>query len=248
MQVLIRDDDVCYFTKPEELESIYHDYWGKIKIILSVVPFQEGGPHVTVPQKYQGGGTYKISSNKKLVSYIRDHLKSGDVEIALHGITHRDSQRGSEFSSCTSLIEETRMAKQYLEETFKTKVSFFSPPHNALDRDGLKSVLANSMDILNVPRFLTCRNFWETDNWQPFIEIIIANLTSGLMPRKYLRFRNHRELFCWSLTPTSDINEVKRAYRLASEENGVFCLSTHYWELLKDLRLKKSMDRLLLNK
>ena len=35
----IRDDDTSFFTSPEELDSVYSNYWGKVPISLAVVPF-----------------------------------------------------------------------------------------------------------------------------------------------------------------------------------------------------------------
>ena len=30
MKVAIRDDDACYFTRPETLERVYHDVWNDV--------------------------------------------------------------------------------------------------------------------------------------------------------------------------------------------------------------------------
>ena len=67
--ILIRDDDINYFTKPEMLESIYSNAWTEgFKVSLSTIPLQKGLDDLGVPPLYrQSGLLYSIADNHLLL-------------------------------------------------------------------------------------------------------------------------------------------------------------------------------------
>ena len=48
MKFLIRDDDTCAMTRPEELEACYREIWDEIPVGLSVTPFRIPGTSLGV--------------------------------------------------------------------------------------------------------------------------------------------------------------------------------------------------------
>jgi hypothetical protein len=46
-----------------------------------------------------------------------------------------------------------------------------------------------------------------------------------------LNLKDHREIAGNAVTPTSNLSENEARYDCAKQNGGVFCASTHYWEL-----------------
>ena len=88
--ILIRDDDINYFTKPEMLESIYSNAWDEgFKVSLSTIPLQKGLNDLGVPPQYrQSGLLYSITDNPLLLKYLKNKIMEQSVEILQHGLSH----------------------------------------------------------------------------------------------------------------------------------------------------------------
>ena len=90
MQFLIRDDDACALTRPEEIEQCYSRLWDEIPIGLSVTPFR-------IPEKAGFGMPEKridlneprpLGENGEMVAFLRQQIAAGRIFIALHGYHH----------------------------------------------------------------------------------------------------------------------------------------------------------------
>ena len=129
--ILIRDDDINYFTKPEMLESIYSNAWTEgFKVSLSTIPLQKGLDDLGVPPLYrQSGLLYSIADNHLLLKYLKNKIQQGSVEILQHGVSHTyvNSRRG-EFSGNSNLKEKVLKGKNVLHSAFETEPKFFVPP------------------------------------------------------------------------------------------------------------------------
>ena len=79
MKLIIRDDDVSYFTSPKILENLYEDVWDKCPISLSVVPFILSTPgQLETPIKFRHTKKlYPIGENKELVNFLKKKIKEG---------------------------------------------------------------------------------------------------------------------------------------------------------------------------
>ena len=138
----IRDDDTSFFTDPDELESVYGAYFGRVPISLAVVPFA-----VPVHQErcftpdYPNDAEVPLETNGKLVEWIRNRIGLGHVEIVLHGYSHlyreeRDGWKGEyHWKADARLAEETRRGRAYLETLLETRIRVFVPPGKH-DRQG----------------------------------------------------------------------------------------------------------------
>ena len=89
--LIIRDDDISYWTSVEEIDFIYRDLFDKgIKISFAVIPYAAkmynlGDPHTF----YQDENDSKwVGENTKLVKYLKEKIDKGLVEIMLHGYNH----------------------------------------------------------------------------------------------------------------------------------------------------------------
>jgi hypothetical protein len=88
--IIIRDDDINFFTSTNMLESVHYKTWEKgFKVSLSVVPFQKGIDDVCVPPDVRNTGLYYcIANNEKLIEYLKSKIESRSTEILQHGYSH----------------------------------------------------------------------------------------------------------------------------------------------------------------
>ena len=90
MAFIIRDDDLSYWTKIEDIERVYKPLFDrKIKICFATIPFSvrmfnAGNFDIF----YQDLEEKPIEVNKKLVEYIKEKIDDGLIEIMLHGYNH----------------------------------------------------------------------------------------------------------------------------------------------------------------
>ena len=98
--VIIRDDDISFFTSPAQLERIYGRLWSAgLPVCLSLVPdccadtrvyWSDGNPHDPgIPPAYRGRAQcYAVADNRELCAFLNELAGAGLVEICLHGFTH----------------------------------------------------------------------------------------------------------------------------------------------------------------
>lgn len=235
MQILLRDDDVNYFTSPDELEQVYAPIRDFGPASLGIVPFQTGCKSGAVPPRFRASdATYPIGENEELVEYIRSHIADGNVRIMLHGYSHEDFDKGWEFEACPDPRQRVREGKKYLEDVFDTEITTFVPPHNSLSRRCAKAVVDEGLDILTAfghwpwERPITLRNVVN------FARLASFRLRHGKRRRYYhpLRFESHHEHASYSLIEDTPISEVDEGLKFTYENDGSACIAYHYWELL----------------
>jgi hypothetical protein len=252
MNVAIRDDDTCYFTRPEVLEHVYHDIWDRVPICLATVPFAIGYQRKGIPQEHwQSGEAFAIDRNRELVAFLHEAQAAGHVTVALHGYTHEDFPDGYEFQAAPDPERRVQEGLAYLRRTLRSPISIFVPPHNALSKRGLRAVTAAGLNLLG--SFLSFRPSlrpWDTftpANWWR-VRQYRARTGRGRSDRfvypYVLRYSSHAEFGCHSLIPGTSLEELIGGFEEARRAGGQFCLATHYWEVdpaMKDV-LRRFLD------
>ena len=238
IKFMIRDDDTCFFTKPEDIESIYGRFWDKIPVSLSIVPFHGCTRSGVLPEKYwQGEELFPLEKNLELVSFLKEKIKNNRISAMLHGYNHKNSDLGYEFQVPIDLTDKVKEGKQYLESILGTSITTFVPPHNSLSRKGYLSVINNRLNILGVFSFLHIHPVWEKSNIQNACKYHFFKLGKSLSSGEQVKYPflvnypTHSELECYSLIPGTTLDSLKKGFEFVRNYNGVFCLTTHYWEI-----------------
>ena len=121
----------------------------KIKYTFGVVPFMCSGN----PKDPSFQDLNKLSNEKGLL--LKKEIKSGCLDIALHGFSHQTSNNNelnpSEFSGLAyeEQIRRLSAGKQLLENLTQTPVKSFIPPWNQYDKNTLKALEKSGLYIIS---------------------------------------------------------------------------------------------------
>lgn len=153
--VLIRDDDLNYFTRTEWLELLYEPFFKRgLPLNFSVIPktkcdlpIQNPRAIYTVrenlryepfiPPEHRGeGALYDTGANSQLVDLIG---RFENIEIVQHGFAHEYVSGEREFAmqDIDELGRRMREGKRLLEEAFGRRINFFVPPWDYLSAEAL---------------------------------------------------------------------------------------------------------------
>jgi hypothetical protein len=149
-QFVIRDDDLNYFTAPEDIERWYKDIFALgIPVGFSAIPFVKptsdawmGERAHAVPKEDR---EYPLRENTALIEYVK---RNPLIEILQHGCTHETKEGIFEYKRTSGLFEETKRGKEELERAFGKKIAVFVPPHDAISNHGIRAVEAAGMNII----------------------------------------------------------------------------------------------------
>jgi len=113
--------------------------------------------YATVPFKTD------LINNKGLMTILKEHLRLGLAEIALHGYSHQNygKKLRSEFMGMPydEQYRKIKDGKEYLERIFHTKVKTFIPPFNAYDANTIKACHENGIGILSPSHFFPTQDY-----------------------------------------------------------------------------------------
>jgi hypothetical protein len=235
----IRDDDTCFFTRPEQLERVYGAYWDRVPISLAIVPVHAATRSKGIPSEYwEGDGEFSLADNGELVDYLRQQIAAGRIAPLLHGFSHQNFPDGYEFQVAPDLQGRLRRGRAYLEGLLNQPVRTFVPPHNALSRRGIEALDAEGMNVLGTfPSFRPSQKPWGPDTLANYLRITLfrAKMRRGRKSRLIyphpLRYKNHAEFGCHLLLPWTPAEELLGGFEEARRVGGDFCLATHYWEI-----------------
>lgn len=168
MKFVIRDDDLNYFSKPDDIERWYADIFAQgIPVGFATIPFVKGVSDVYTADAPKDDIEHPISNNRELIEYVKGNPH---IEILQHGVNHDRIDGIFEYARKVPL-EKTRRGKEELERAFGAKVRVFVPPHDWIHKSGIRSVEAAGLDIIRgrgtgakniLPRFSYLRNIFLT--------------------------------------------------------------------------------------
>lgn len=230
MKLIIRDDDLNYYTNPEELEYLYSDIWDKIPICFATIP-KVGNVHMAIPsEKLNINKNRPIGENKELVNYLKKKISEGKIIIWQHGYTHRNYKSKFELERKEEKIitRELKEGKKYLENLFKIKIDTLVPPHDRISFEGIKA--AEKIGFKNI-----CRGYsplpreviFDIKRLWAFRKIFFFWLKNGkkiTYPNK-LKIGEHYEIYSYRIQKInhSNINKILKIH-----EDGILCITNHY--------------------
>jgi Uncharacterized protein conserved in bacteria (DUF2334) len=187
LPILIRDDDINFFTKTEMLESIYSEAWNSgFKVSLSVIPSQSGINDLCVPpQQRKTGLSYSITDNHSLIKCLKGKVVKGSVEILQHGLHHTYNElRRGEFSGTRQSTNSILHGRDIIEDAFGTQPKFFVPPGEDISNENLQLIL--KLGMIPIFRNTIFDRFLRLKLFPNLIKKISFRLIMGIYAKVYL--------------------------------------------------------------
>lgn len=250
--VVIRDDDICYFTDPYRIEQIYRQAWKEqFKVSLGVIPKVKTIDRPFIPPSHRRNSSFhKFYDNKELLGYLKERLVTQQIDIAQHGLTHEMLKGKPEFCINSSQEIETRLrcGGKILEEHLPMKVSVFIAPWNTVSNEAWVTLKKEGLALCRKEAWVYSR-VWSFFHTFPLIRILANRIFTRCLhlPNKgVIKFRGMIELhhsFDWYEyhrsfvsdkknrlnTLNIGIKSAKQEFMKAVAVGDMFCILNHYW-------------------
>ena len=143
--ILIRDDDINFFTTENMIKTIYSKAWENgFKVSLSVIPVQKCMDDLLVPPEMRNSSKalYPISANKELIKFLKGKMENNSVEILQHGFSHTTTEgnRGEFAGSSLNNKLKLKYGRSILRKSFEAEPRFFVPPGDDISKRSLEFV------------------------------------------------------------------------------------------------------------
>ncbi len=254
MKFLIRDDDTCAMTRPEELEACYGAVWDTIPVGLSITPFRVPGRSLGVPEHLLGSEVpLPLGDAPELVSFLREKIRERKLHVALHGFHHTRPSGQPEYVAGSDLERKTACGKRYLEELLGCRVDTFVPPNNQLGPEGFAAVAAAGLNLVNNQPYP--RSGSGPQSPRGGVDTLIAAQYAlrnrlGRPNRFAIRsFLGFKQAPYHTLGPGSSLDGLLEVLRECRRCSGVFILATHYHaferRMLSGESIREGLQRVL---
>jgi hypothetical protein len=259
--LIIRDDDLSYWTNIQDIEKVYKPLFDKkIKISFATIPFAvnmfNAGNFDTFYQ--DENSQTAMAENTEIVEYIKEKIDDELIEIMLHGYNHlysfecdgiiktatkenlEESRRLNRkinflgeynYQDYETLNKKTKEGKEYLEDLFKVKITNFVPPSNQIGKSGIKAIINNNLNLSG----LIGKKYDREINLKGFITYLdrvkFSLLNKDITYPKITDYGKHKELTGYALTPSTNWNRYNKQLECCKTNNLPFQIATHYWEI-----------------
>lgn len=241
MKFLIRDDDTCAMTRPEEIEACYGAVWDTVPVGLSVTPFRVPGTLRGVPEHLMGSEVpLPLGDAPELVSFLREKVGERKLHVALHGFHHTRPSGRPEYVAGSDLARKTACGKSYLEELLGCEVDTFVPPHNQLGAAGFAAVAAARLNVVSNQPYPRSGSGSRAPSL--VVDALIAaqySLRSRLgRPRRFTirSFLGFKQAPYHTLGPGTSLDELLERLQECRRCSGIFILATHYHSFDRRMR------------
>jgi hypothetical protein len=109
-----------------------------IPLVLGVIPYDVHEKAVIDPKS-------------SFLTFLKKSIREGEIEIALHGLTHQKMTPYGEFKGLSFEEQSRRIqkGKHFLDSIFKERVITYIPPWNAHDENTVKALKSNGISIVS---------------------------------------------------------------------------------------------------
>ncbi len=245
----IRDDDLCFFTRPQLIEALYETVFPRVPVSFAAVS-QTVPKHGACFFNAAADGYYPLGENRALVDYIRSLLSKRQCEVMVHGYTHEErAVHGTWQAECiwkseAQLTEEIAKACDYLTELFGVRPRVFVPPNNAIGRSGVAAAAAAGLDLSALLSLRPDRP-WSRKYAACYQQRWSYSLTHQRSYPFTLEFGTHSELVAYRLHSTAAFEGIMSCLRACAEADAPFVVATRYWQLAADEGLHSALLRII---
>jgi hypothetical protein len=246
MAFTIRDDDISYFTSPQQLNILYGEAFEKgFKVSLSAIPMHAGSSDLNVPPDYRGKDLlYSIADNEDLVRFTQNPAVKDKIDIVQHGYSHKDMRKFDISQQNKEFAEMIWQGKLILEKTFNNKITVFVPPWEYLTKDNLAEISRIDMCLSMAPlKFLLLQK--KIKNYGDLFKTLFFGATKrAIFDIEVLTvdgITNIGTLYNHAASIYENLGESQKSFRRFEKildsvysRNGCLAIGNHYWQYFYD--------------
>lgn len=234
VRLAIRDDDMNFFTKVEDIEFIYRDF-NNFPISFAVIPKVKNVSTVGACSDTRGNTIpANITDNQELIAWLQQRIKLGFAEVLLHGETHEykfiNGKRKAEMEWCSEdihLADKINNNRRLLEKAIGYPIKCFVAPSNKIVKKSMKAVIENGLDFSGIVdigfnRPVTLKNCYNyIKRW------LIRAITNFPYPG-VMRYSDHKEINACLL---QSYTYLVKMFNFCDQHNYPMVINVHYWHL-----------------
>lgn len=245
IKLIIRDDDLNYFTKVDDVEKIYSDI-SFFPISFAVIPMVMDVSTRGACSDTKGNKTPMwIGDNIELCNWVKSGIEKGNADVLLHGITHSykylNGKRHAEMEwrNESNLSEEICEIRKRLETLFDYEITVFVAPSNKISKYGMKCVTHNNLNFSGIvplafKRDITCKNLLcYTKRW-------FLRVKDRLPYPNILEYSDHKEMNACLMQGYDYLIEM---FHYCERINSPMAVNVHYWHLRDNERERYELFR-----
>jgi len=242
--VLIRDDDISYFTQVEQFQKAHRLLLeNDVPLNVAVVPMasdsvpdDDGGYEGFIPRELCGNGRfYPVRENRELITFLKT---TQSIEVVQHGFSHERLEDGSaEFSreNMMEIVNRLDEGAQILMDIFSKRPSYFVPPYDSVSPAAMREIRKryDGVCLSRIPHELLPIFLWPKFLWTKWRgHFLLSWNRFGVLQHPGIDFSMMRAPF-----PTGDSIEA-----VISGVRDVLVLTLHSWHFFTpEGQLKSSL-------
>lgn len=233
VKLAIRDDDMNFFTRVEDIEKIYKDI-DFFPVSFAIIPqVMDVSTYGNCPDTKGNTMPRWVGDNQELMSWMKKNLEAGKCDALLHGITHQykvvNGVRQSEmlWRNEPELSNEIAHQKDILSAALNYPISVFVAPSNEISKFAINCVAANGLNYSGIipvdfKREMTMKNL------SNYVKRWYYRLKDRLPYPGVLEYSTHKEInACAALS----YDYLIRMYNYCERMQTPMVVNVHYWNL-----------------
>lgn len=233
VKLAIRDDDLNFFTKVEDVVEVYKDIEG-FPISFAAIPMVKDVSTKGACSDTKGNTKpRRLIENQKLVGWLKEGLRNNRLDVLLHGITHEYKYiEGKRFAEMQwrkedNLAEELKTYAQELSQTLDYPISVFVAPSNKISKYGIKSMYEAGLNFSGIIPASFCRDV----TWMSvrnYGKRWYLRLVDKLPYPGVLNYGTHKELYACLM---QGYDYLVRMFEYCERKHLPMAINVHYWHL-----------------
>lgn len=233
VKLVIRDDDMNFFTRVEDIEKVYKDisfFPVSFAIIPQVMDVSTCGK---CPDTIGNTIPRWVGDNKELISWMKEKLKEEKADALLHGITHHYElikkvwQGEMLWRKEPDLVNEIAQQKERLSEALNYPISVFVAPSNEISKYAIKCVAVSGLDFsgivpIDFQRELTIKNL------RNYAKRWFYRVKDRLPYPGILEYSTHKEINACS---AMGYDYLVKMFHYCERMKTPMAVNVHYWQL-----------------
>lgn len=232
--VAIRDDDMNFFTKVEDIEFVYHRF-NNFPISFAVIPaVKDISTKGACPETRGNTMPRAFEGNQELVAWLKSKLASGNADVLMHGVNHDykfiEGVRNAEMlwrNGESDLPNTLRTYKEQLEKVLDYRISCFVAPSNKITKHCLNAVVKNGMDYSGIVPIKFQRNI-TLRNLMNYLKRWWHRFKDNLPWPGVLKYSDHLEINACLLQSGE---YLRKMFDFCISHDLPMVINVHYWHL-----------------